>query len=153
MHRRRVLASLGSLAFISGCLGDPTESSTETTTETTTTTTTTATDSETTESGQAATTADDCGWPQFCEGSELVRVRVSGGFSGEVVLQPACREDDIELSSGETVTLTRQVDAETCDVTLLVDGEVAYDERIRDYEFVMVRVGSDGDLTLQKEVL
>ncbi|RDZ43157.1 hypothetical protein C5B91_13585 [Haloferax sp. Atlit-10N] len=152
MQRRGVLASLGSLALLSGCLGGSDESSSETKTETKTATTTTA-NPETTESGQAATTTDECGWPQFCEGSELVRVRVSGGFSGEVVLKPACREDDVELSPGETETLTRQTDAETCDVTLLVDGEVAYDERIQDYEFVMLRVGSDGDLTLQKEEL
>ncbi|QOS10306.1 uncharacterized protein HfgLR_00760 [Haloferax gibbonsii] len=150
MQRRRVLASLGSLALLSGCLGSPSISSSETTTETTTTT---APDPETTESGQTATTTDECGWPQFCEGSELVRVRVSGDFSGEVVLKPACREGDIGLSPGETKTLTREVDAETCDVTLLVDGEVAYDERIQDYEYVMLRVGSDGDLTLQNEEL
>ncbi|WP_058826878.1 hypothetical protein [Haloferax sp. Q22] len=129
MQRRRVLASLGSLALLSGCLGSPSES------------------------GQTATTTDECGWPQFCEGSELVRVRVSGGFSGEVVLKPACREGDVELSPGETKTLTRQVDAETCDVELLVDGEVAYDGRIQDYEYVMLRVGSNGKISLQKEEL
>ncbi|RDZ66098.1 hypothetical protein C5B90_07060 [Haloferax sp. Atlit-12N] len=144
MQRRRVLASLGSLALLSGCLGSPSASSSETTTETTT-----APDSETTESGQTATTTDECGWPQFCEGSELVRVRVSGGFSGEVVLKPACREGDIELSPGETETLTRQVDAETCDVKLLVDSEVAYDKRIHDYEFVTLRVGSNGEVTVE----
>ncbi len=79
----------------------------------------------------------------------MVEVAVSGGFSGEVVLKPACREGDVELSPGETETLTREVDAETCDVTLLVDGEVAYDERIQDYEFVTLRVGSDGEVTVE----
>ncbi|MCO8267886.1 hypothetical protein NKF06_15145 [Haloferax sp. AB510] len=143
MQRRRVLASLGSLALLSGCLGNPSISSSETTE------TTTAPDSETTESGQTATTTDECGWPQFCEGSKMVEVTVSGGFSGKVVLKPACREGDIELSPGETKTLTRQVDAETCDVTLLVDGEVAYDERIQDYEYVTLRVGSNGEVTVE----
>lgn len=149
MQRRQVLASLGSLALLSGCLGGPAESSTETTT----TTGTNTSESESTESGRAATTTSDCGRTEFCEGSELVRVRVDDGFSGEVVLNPACRESDIELSPGETETLIRQADAETCDVELLVDGEVAYDGRIQDYEYVMVRVGSDGEISLQKEVL
>ncbi|ELZ90354.1 hypothetical protein [Haloferax sulfurifontis] len=134
MQRRRVLASLGSLAFLSGCLGGPAESSSETETET-------------------ATTTDECGWPQFCEGSEMVEVAVNGGFDGEVILKPACREGDVELSPGETVTLTRQVDAETCDVKLLVDGEAAYDERIQDYEYVTLRVGPNGEITRRKEEL
>ncbi|WP_424007532.1 hypothetical protein [Haloferax denitrificans] len=146
MQRRRVLTSLGSLALLSGCLGNPSESTPETTT-------TTATDSETTESGRPATTTDECGWPQFCEGSEMLEVTVNGGFDGEVVLNPACREGETELSPGETETLIRQVDAETCDVKLLVDGEVAYDERIQDYEFVTLRVGPNGEITRRKEEL
>ncbi|AFK17898.1 hypothetical protein E6P09_03885 [Haloferax mediterranei ATCC 33500] len=128
MNRRKALVSLGSLVFAPGCVSDGSEETTET---------------------ESDTTTDDCGWPQFCDGSKMVEVTVNTGFSGEVVLKPGCRDEDIEIQPGETKALTRQVDAEECAITLYVDGEEVYHDTIQDYESTTLRVGSSGEVTAE----
>lgn len=163
MERRAVLASLGTFVALSGCVSDESEGNPEgelTTTEDELTTTTngepistTEGDLSTTTEGDPSTTTDDCGWPQFCEGSTMVEVIVSSGFSGDVVLETGCRDEDFDLKPGDTKTIERQVDAETCDVTLYIDGRKEYDATIHDYVSSTLRVDSSGEVDEERKEL
>ncbi|KTG28000.1 hypothetical protein AUR66_12640 [Haloferax profundi] len=124
MKRRQVLAVAGSLVAFSGCTGGASTRSPE----------------------NDVGTTDECGSYQLCEGSEMLRVFVSSAFSGEVVLDARCRDEEFEIQPGEGKTLRRDVDAETCDVTLYVDGTEAYSDTIQDYESTTLRVNSSGDI-------
>lgn len=124
MERRDLLAFLGPLLVLPGCVSNVTERSPE----------------------AERTTTDECGWPQFCKGSTIVDVMVSTRFSGEVMLEAECRGEDFEIQSGETKTITRQADAETCNVTLSVNNEEAYNATIQDYESTTLEVNSHGEV-------
>ncbi|KAB1193607.1 hypothetical protein GJR96_09170 [Haloferax sp. MBLA0076] len=124
MKRRRVLAVAGSLVALSGCTSD----------------------ASTRRSEDDAETTDECGPYQLCEGSEMLRVFVSPAFSGAVVLDAGCRDEEFEIRPGEGKTLRREADAETCDVTLYVDGQEAYSDTIQDYESTVLRVESSGEV-------
>jgi predicted component of type VI protein secretion system len=145
MERRAVLATLGSLVALPGCVSDAPDRSTETEPETATDRSTETTTERNTETGRE-TTPEECGWPEFCEGSKLVEVTVSSRFSGSVVLEAGCRDEDVEMRPGETKTLERQVDAETCDVALYVDDRKAYADTIQSYESTTLRVDSGGNV-------
>ncbi|KAB1187864.1 MULTISPECIES: hypothetical protein [Haloferax] len=120
MKRRRVLASLGSLVALSGCT-----------------------------SGLSEPASDECGEFQLCEGSQMVRVFVSPEFSGEAMLDAECRDKDFELQAGDSKTIRREVDAETCPVALYVDGQRRYRDTIQDYESTTVRVNSSGEVEVE----
>ncbi|WP_151102238.1 MULTISPECIES: hypothetical protein [unclassified Haloarcula] len=138
MERREVPVSVFSVGFLSGCMKDgtgsttPTNTSTESTTPTNTSTTTTSTDT--------------C-YPEFCEGSIIAEVDVDASFSGTAVLEAACRQRSYELQSGDSVTIIRQVDGETCDITISVDGQTVFDRNIQDYVSLSLRVGPDGNVS------
>lgn len=125
MERRELLGFICPLVALSGCVSDPAESG---------------------PGSESRTTTDDCGWPQFCEGSTIVEVFVSSRFSGEVVLEAGCRDEDVEVRPGETKTVTRQVDAEACDIALYVDDREAYADTIQDYESTTLEVNSNGEV-------
>jgi hypothetical protein len=131
MRRRKLLVSVLSVGFFSGCLETDTESTALTSTSTETTT------SETTET---------C-FPQFCEGSILAEVDVDASFSRTAVLEATCRDRSYELQAGDSVTIIRQVDAEECDITISVDNQTVYDEYIADYVSTSLRVGPDGNVS------
>lgn len=125
MERRGFLASLAPFIVFPGCVSDASKRSPE---------------------GESSTTTDDCGWPQFCKGSTIVEVRVSSRFSGEVVLETECRGESFEIQPGETKTITRQVDAETCDIALSVDNQEAYSDTVQNYESTTLEVNSSGEV-------
>lgn len=125
MERRELLAFICPLVALPGCVSVPSESGPE---------------------SESGTTTDDCGWPQFCEGSTIVEVFVSSGFSGEVVLEAECRDEEFEIRPGETKTVTRQVDAEACGIALYVNAREAYSDTIQDYESTTLEVNSNGEV-------
>lgn len=129
MERREVLVSVLSVGVLSGCASDTTESTTPNNTVT-----------ETTPS------AGGC-FPQFCEGSTIVDVDVDASFSGTVVLKAACRDSSYKLQSGDSVTITRQVDGETCAVRLFVNNQTEFDRKIADYVSMSLRIGPDGGIS------
>ena len=128
MERRAVLAFLGTFIALPGCVSDVPERSPE---------------------SEPNTTTDECGWPQFCEGSTMVEVRVNFGFSGDVVLETGCRDEDFEIQPGETKTIKRQVDAETCDVAIYIDGQEAYRDTIQDYESTTLTINASGEVDVE----
>lgn len=125
MERRAVLAFLGTFIALPGCVSDVSERSPE---------------------SEPNTTTDECGWPQFCEGSTMVEVIVSSGLSGDVVLEAGCRDEDFEIRPGGTKTIKRQVDAETCDIAIYIDDQEAYKDIIQDYESTTLTVNSSGEV-------
>lgn len=149
MKRRRALALTA--LFVSGCIegeSGPTSRDDPPTSASETGTATTADDTTETEtpSPVPSTTGDDCEWPVMCEGSTLVEVAVRSGFSGDVVLEVACRKEQYAVQPGETVRIDRETDGETCEVTLSVDDEVVYDESIPNYKRVTLIVKANGDV-------
>ena len=76
----------------------------------------------------------------------MIEVDVHPGFSGTVVLEASCRDDPVSIHSGESVQIVREEDGETCGVTLLIDEEEVYDNRIDGHTSVTVTVSSDGEI-------
>ena len=62
------------------------------------------------------------------------------------MLEAECRDENVEVRPGETRTITRQVDAETCDVVLYVNDREAYADTIQDYESTTLEVNSKGEV-------
>jgi len=87
----------------------------------------------------------------MCEGSAVVTVDVSSEFSGTVELEADCRGEDRHLEPGESTSVEREADAESCQVRLLVDGEEAYSEDIPGYRRVTLTVTATGDV--EKEAI
>lgn len=105
MKRRRALALTA--LFVSGCIeseSGPTSRDDPPTSASESGTATIADDTTETEtpSPVPSTTGDDCDWPVMCEGSTLVEVAVRSGFSGDVVLEVACRKEQYAVRPGET---------------------------------------------------
>ncbi len=92
-------------------------------------------------------------WPSMCAGTQLIEVAVRSGFSGAVVLEASCRDDARSIQPGETVEIVRETDAEECGVTLSVDDERVYDERIEGHASVTVTVMANGDIDEEVVVL
>lgn len=76
----------------------------------------------------------------------MVNVTVDAGFPGEVLLETGCRDEDFRIQPGETETVARQVDAETCGIALYVDDREAYNDTIHDYESTTLRINSRGEV-------
>lgn len=85
-------------------------------------------------------------WPAMCEGSKLVEVVVAHGFSGDVRLQAECRDEEFAIQSGESVQIDRKENAETCRISVSIDGEKVFSENIEDYESVTLTVSSNGEV-------
>lgn len=152
MERRAFLTALSPLVVLPGCVDDGSGRPSETEPPAPEPNASDSTTTEPTETEPTATT-DECGWPQFCEGSTMVEVSVSASFSGDVVLVPGCRDEEVAVQPGETVTVTREVDAEECDVTLYVDDEEVYSRHIPDYESTTLEVDADGAVHEETMVL
>lgn len=82
----------------------------------------------------------------MCEGRKLVEASVASDFSGNVVLKPDCRNEELSIRPGESVEIVRKEDGETCRTSLSVDGEKEFDENIEEYERVSLTVSSDGEV-------
>lgn len=145
MNRRRFLSTSALAMSLSGCLGghfgDGTESPSAAS-NATETPRTTATETETPSPGA---TTPEC-WPSLCEGTTLVEVVVAQGFSGDVVLNADCRDEEFSVRPGESVQIDREADAEICDVVLSIDGERAFSDTVEGYEVVTLTVTADGDV-------
>ncbi|WP_224271095.1 hypothetical protein [Haloprofundus salinisoli] len=85
-------------------------------------------------------------WPSMCKGTKLVEVFVALGVSGDVVLQAECRGEEFPIRSGESAQLDREEDAETCEISVSIDGEQVYRENVEDYESVTLTVSSSGEV-------
>ncbi len=88
----------------------------------------------------------------MCEGTKLVEVIVSNGFSGDVTLQADCREREFSIQPGESVQINRKEDAETCEISLSIDGEQEYSEDVDDYESLTLTVDSKGEVEDERVV-
>lgn len=105
-----------------------------------------------TETPTAEYTEAGC-WPAMCAGTQLLELDVNSEFSGTTVLEASCRAEDRTVQSGESVTLVRDADGATCGVTLFIDGEQVYDERIEGHESVTLTVRSSGDVAEERVML
>ncbi len=83
----------------------------------------------------------------MCAGSILVDARVAGGFSGDVVLLAACQSKEVPVPPGESVRIAREVDAQVCDIGLVVDGEQVFRGRVSSHQSLRLTVDSSGDVT------
>lgn len=98
---------------------------------------------------QTATAVPDI--EEMKEGSPLVEVTVDTGFSETVQLVGDCRDDAIEVASGEKASFTRNVEGEECAVHLDINSETRYETYIRGYESYFLTVEADGEI--DEEVL
>lgn len=147
MNRRQFLSISAFSVSLSGCIEGDFDGTTENnspTSKVTGTETPRNTDTETeTPSPEGAT--PDC-WPSMCEGTKLVEVVVGHAFSGEVVLQAECRGEAFSVQAGQSVQVAREEDAETCGISVSVDGEQVFRENVEDYESVTLTVSSNGEI-------
>ena len=88
----------------------------------------------------------ESGCTSMCEGTQIIEVDVRSGFSGTAELEASCRDDAVTIQSGESIQIVREEDAAACGVTLFIDGEQVYDERIDGHASVTVTVRSDGEI-------
>lgn len=147
MNRRQFLSFSALSISLSGCIegdvGDATENNPQTSTAAETETPRITTTETETPSPEGAT--PEC-WPSMCEGTELVEVVVANDFSGDVVLNAECRAKEFSIPSGESVQIVREEDAETCNISLSINGEQVVSEHIEDYESVTLTVRSNGEV-------
>lgn len=144
--RRKFISATAIFVSFSGCAEDgggtaegnsPTPKSKETEQSRKTTTETEKPSSE------GAT--PECGM-SMCEGRKLVDASVASDFSGDVVLKPNCRNEELSIQPGESVEIVRKEDGETCRTSLFINGEKEFDENIEEYERVSLTVSSDGEV-------
>ncbi|AHF55879.1 hypothetical protein HISP_16441 [Haloarcula hispanica N601] len=138
MKRRKIITSTLSVIFLSGCTTDSNDQYTLNSTSTEPTPNSTSTGS--------TPSAGDC-YPQFCRGTKLVDVVVDADFSGTVVVEAACRERSYKLQSGDSITITRKVDGESCDIIISANNQTVYNQTIADYVSISLRVGPDGNVS------
>lgn len=89
----------------------------------------------------------------MCAGTQIIEVRVDSGISGTAVLAASCRDEPLSIQSGESVELVREEDAEECGVTLSIDDEQVYSERIEGHASVTLTVKRDGEVAEEWVVL
>lgn len=92
-------------------------------------------------------------WPSMCAGTQIVEVAVDSGFSGTVVLEASCRDESVPVRSGESVQIRREADAEECGVTLFIDDERVYGDRISGHASVTLTVSENGEVDEESVVL
>jgi hypothetical protein len=137
VNRRQFLSISAFSISLSGCIEGDSGGTTETETPRNTATETG------TPSPEGVT--PEC-WPSMCEGTKLVEVVVASGFSGDVILQVECRDKEFSIQPGEPVQIDRKQDAETCGISLSIDGEQVFSENVEDYESVTLTVNSNGEV-------
>ncbi|MFC7204486.1 hypothetical protein ACFQJC_13245 [Haloferax namakaokahaiae] len=124
MKRRGVLALIGAVAFLPGCLGDVSEGDAESPTA----------------------DADECDVMEMCEDSTIVEVYVDRDYSQQVVLDAACRAEEVEVEPGETVRIERETNGESCDIRLSTNGTVVFDRGIPGHQSTRIRVTGAGEI-------
>ena len=85
-------------------------------------------------------------WPSMCEGTKLVEVVVAHGFSSDVILRADCRGEEYSIQLGESVQIGRTEDAETCGISLSIDGEQKVGENIEGHESLTLTIDSNGEV-------
>ena len=85
-------------------------------------------------------------WPAMCAGTQLIEVAANAEFSGTAVFEASCRDDSLSIQAGETAELVRTEDAEECGVTLFIDDEQVYSERVEGNASITLTVGRNGDI-------
>jgi len=111
-----------------------TESPTSTPVETATATET-ATDTETWTAGGTGAMGPD---------SDLVELSVAENFSGTVEMDGTCLDDARTVGAGATVIVEREEPGGTCSFTVRVNGTVAVEDDVADYETAIVEVAAEG---------
>lgn len=154
MNRRQFVSAAALPLVLSGCLergpggdsgaGSESSSNGESTPET----------DEASETCTATETAtpEDC-WPRMCAGTAIVNVEVARSFSGDVVLEADCRETDLAVEPGDTVSIERTEEAESCPVRVSVDDDVVFDENIVGYQQTTITVTASGEIEVESVVL
>jgi hypothetical protein len=92
-------------------------------------------------------------WPSMCAGTKIIEVYVSSSLSGTAVLEASCRDESLSIQSGESVQLVREEDAEECGVTLFIDDEQVYSERVEGHASVTLTVRRNGEVDEERVVL
>ena len=92
-------------------------------------------------------------WPSMCQGTQIIEVRVSSEFSGSAVLETSCRDEAASILPGESVNIVREEDGEECGVTLSIDDEPVYDDRVEGHTSVTVTVGPTGGVDVERVML
>jgi len=105
-----------------------------------------------TETPPGEVTESGC-WPSMCAGTQIIEVDVNSAFSGTAVLEASCRDDPLDVSPGESADIVREVDAESCGVTLFLDDEQVYSDNIEGHTSVTVRVRSNGNIDVETVLL
>lgn len=150
MNRRQFFSLTSSTILVSlaGCRQNNSEDGAETDT-TSTEITENEPEPETSSSGGSV---PGC-WPSMCAGTQIIEVHVNSGFSGTAVLEASCKDDSFPLQSGESVELVREEDGEECGVTLFIDDEPVYSERVEGHASVTLTVKRDNEVEEEIVVL
>jgi len=125
MNRRRFVCVLTLSISLPGCVEDGSGGSTEQDRPDTESKEGTVTRTET-ETPEGA--VPEC-HPSMCEGQQLVEVR----------------DEEIPIGPEDSERIDREDDGETCGLTVHIDGEQEYSERIEDYEHLTLTVTSEGE--------
>jgi hypothetical protein len=147
MNRRQFLTFSALSISLSGCIGGDFGESTEDTTPTSKATETHTPRNTATEMKMSSPegVTPEC-WPSMCKETKLVEVVVADGFSRDVTLQADCRSEEYSIQSGGSVQIDREKDAETCGISLSIDGEQKVSENIKDYESLTLSIDSNGEV-------
>ena len=92
-------------------------------------------------------------WPSMCQETVIIEVRVSSGFSGPALLETSCRDEADSILPGESFHIVRAEDGEECGVTLSIDDERVFDERVEGHASVTVTVGPSGGVDVERVML
>lgn len=76
----------------------------------------------------------------------LVSVTVEEGFLGDVVLEADCRAEDVSMSPGENVGISRRENGEECSIHLISNGDELYSGFIRLDQSFELTVQDNGDV-------
>jgi hypothetical protein len=87
------------------------------------------------------------------EGTSIVEVTVDSEFDGDVVLNPECREGEINIDAGEEIEITRETDGEECKYKLYINGEEKLSRDDGSDARAIVTVTKDGDIEDGYEVI
>ncbi|WP_157525764.1 hypothetical protein [Halorientalis sp. IM1011] len=145
MKRRKWLSTVALATALPGCIGSEFPSNTDGESQPSTPTTS--------DPGEPETLTGSCEWPDMCEATKLVEVTVWSKFAGDVVLEAGCRNRTSSIEPGNTVSIKRQLDGESCDIRLTIDGEEAFDREVSGSEMIHLTVDQDGELEQSITVL
>ena len=91
----------------------------------------------------AQTDRDNEVWPA---GANLVSIYVNEGFSSKLILEADCRDGKFSIEPGESLSIDREIDGESCRFQLLHDDEVIYDGHVSGATSYSLSVEEDGEI-------